>query len=441
MAFVSLGCAKNTVDSQIMAGRLLKHGISLASNPDDANVVIINTCSFIESARAESLDAIREICRLKQNSDTPKTVIVTGCLPQKEQTGLSDILPDVDAFAGVDQLDKIDTIVLSAVANPEQTTLISKTSSKLFEPPVPGLAFSAGAYAYLKIAEGCNHRCAFCTIPSIRGRHRSRKPEAIVKEAEKLLETGFKEITLVSQDTTSYGKDLPGSLSLAKLLRKIDAIGGDFWIRFLYGFPGLVTPELLDTMASSPRICHYLDIPVQHSHPDILKLMKRNSTASPVSKLPALARKYLPDVSLRTSIITGFPGETGKHFSHLLNYLTESQFDHVGIFPFSREDGTPSATMKHQVPDKTALTRIEALTDLQSRIFDEKAANLKGSPARVLIERQIKNRKWIGRTQAQAPEVDSVTEVNVKSNKLQTGDFVNAVVKSNSGYTLKASER
>jgi len=440
VAFISLGCAKNTVDSQIMAGKLISSGMSLASAPENADVIIINTCSFIESARTESLNTIREICLLKKTSNRSRKIVVTGCLPQKEQTAIATMLPDVDAFAGVDQLDQIDSIVMSADAGSGKTTLISKTSSKLFEPSLPGLAFSSGAYAYLKIAEGCNHHCSFCTIPSIRGRHRSRQPELIIKEAQKLLQTGFKEITLVSQDTTSYGKDLPGSMSLARLLKKIEAIGGDFWIRFLYGFPGLVTPDLLQTMASSPRICRYLDVPVQHSHPAILKLMKRGSTASHVANLPALARQYLPGVSLRTSIITGFPGETEKHFRHLMDYLADARFDHVGIFPFSTEKGTASADLKNKVSDDTVSSRIEALTDLQSRIFDEKAKAAKGTSARALIERQLNGRKWIGRTQAQAPEVDSVTEINVQSDGLQTGDFVDITFQSNKGYTLKASE-
>lgn len=439
VAFISLGCAKNTVDSQMMAGRLIKSGMSLASAPEDADVVIINTCSFIQSAREESMNTIRETCRLKQNSGRQLKIVVTGCLPQKDYRAVEALLPEVDAFAGVDQIDQIDTIVKNCAAGSDRKTTISAVSSKLFEPALPGMAFSAGAYAYLKIAEGCNHQCSFCTIPSIRGRHRSRDPELIVKEAEKLLQTGFKEITLVSQDTTSYGRDLTNRQSLAGLLEKIDAIGGDFWIRFLYGFPGLITPGLLDTMASSSRICRYLDVPVQHSHPDILKMMRRGGTASHVANLPALARKHLPGVSLRTSIITGFPGETRAHFEHLMDYLQEARFDHVGIFPYSPEKGTPSAEMRNTVPRNTVLHRIETLTDLQSRIFDEKAMAAKGTSAKALLERRLRDSKWIGRTQAQAPEVDSVTEISVKSDRVQAGDFVDITFKSSSGYTLKAS--
>ena len=437
VAFISLGCAKNTVDSQIMAGRLIKDGLVLSPSPEEADAIVINTCSFIKSARDESLDTIRQTCRLKENGR--KVVIVAGCLPQKEQGKLADLLPEVDAFIGLDQLNSISQVIRSAANRKSVQELLSPASTRLFEPAVPGLAFSSGAYAYVKIAEGCDHPCAFCTIPSIRGRFRSRTPRAIVSEAEKLLETGFREITLVAQDSTAYGRDLASPSSLARLLKALDGIGGKFWVRFLYGFPGFITAELLETMASSERICRYLDVPVQHSHPEILRLMRRASTATHVARLPETARTFLPDVSLRTTVISGFPGEKKEHFDHLLNYLESSRFDHVGIFPYSPEAGTDAAAMK-QVPAEVVSSRIEQLLELQSRIFDDKADALTGSCREVMLEAKTGKKTWIGRTFAQAPEVDSAVQVRVVSGDLCKGDFIQARITSHKGYTLRAAE-
>lgn len=419
-----------------MAGTLLKAGIRLSPSPDEADIVIINTCSFIKAAREESVEVIRNACRFKKK--TGRIVIVAGCLPQKEKDTVAEQLPDVDAFIGVDELDRIPDIVRRAESGSERIHEISGISSRLFEPALPGMAFSSGAYAYIKIAEGCNHPCSFCTIPSIRGRHRSRTVSSIVREAEKLLETGFREITLVSQDSTSYGRDLPGKPSLAGLLKALDRIGGSFWIRFLYSFPGLLTPELLGTMASLEKVCRYIDVPIQHSHPDILAMMKRGSTARHIMALPAIARGYMPDVSLRTTVITGFPGETRVHFEHLAAYLKEAEFDHAGVFPYSPEPGTPAAAGK-PVSAGAVSDRVEQLLDIQSRIFDSKAQARKGSVEKVLLETEVRKNTWLGRTAGQAPEVDSAVQVTTIRNH-RKGSFIHARHTSHSGYTLRAKE-
>jgi ribosomal protein S12 methylthiotransferase len=437
VAFISLGCAKNTVDSQVMAGRLIKDGLSLAASPEEADAVIINTCSFIQSARDESIQVIKDACKLKTNAEV--CIVVAGCLPQKEQKRTAELLPLVDAFIGVDQLDKISAVIKAVVSKKASPHAIAPVSTKIFEPVIPGLAFSAGAYAYVKIAEGCNHPCAFCTIPSIRGRYRSRKPAAIVREAEKLLETGFREITLVAQDSTAYGRDLTRSSSLAKLITALDRIGGKFWIRFLYAFPGFVTTELLEAMAESQHVCHYIDVPIQHSHPDVLRAMKRASTSSHVKRLPEVVRQFLPDASLRTTIITGFPGETDAHFTHLQDYLEHAQFDHVGIFPYSHEEGTSAAKLD-PVPDAVVSERLEVLLDLQSRLFDNNASALKGTEAEAILEKQTAAKTWLGRTRRQAPEVDSVTEIRVATPNLRKGDFIPIRYTSHSEYTLRAVE-
>lgn len=437
VAFISLGCAKNTVDSQVMAGRLIKDGMHLSASPEEADALVINTCSFIQSARDESMQVIKDACKLKGGSD--KLVIVAGCLPQKEQGQIAKLLPNVDAFIGVDQLDKITAVIQAAADRKERPTHLTPVSTRIFEPVIPGLAFSSGAYAYLKIAEGCNHPCTFCTIPSIRGRYRSRPAASIVREAEKLLETGFREITLVAQDSTAYGRDLSKASSLASLIKALDRIGGKFWIRFLYAFPGFVTTELLETMASSEKICNYIDVPIQHSHPDILKLMRRASTATYVNRLPEVTRKFIPDISLRTTVITGFPGENAEHFGHLINYLETSRFDHVGIFPYSAEEGTAAARLP-PVRSSTVTKRLESLLDLQSRIFDSKAEAIKESKQTAILEQQLGKNKWLGRTAAQAPEVDSITEIRTKKEGHQKGDFITIRHISHQGYTLKAVE-
>jgi len=435
---VSLGCAKNLVDSQIMAGTLVREKISLAPSPEEADVVIVNTCSFIEEARTESLETIREVCELKK-SGRCSAVLVTGCLPQRYREELRDELPEVDAFLGLDELDEVGRVVARLADGAGGILDVSERAQRLYDPPVPGLVFTGGPFAYLKVAEGCNHRCAFCAIPAIRGTHRSRPMKSLLEEAAGLLEVGVKELVLISQDVTSYGRDLSDNSDLPELLRSLAALEGDFRIRLLYGFPSHVSDDLLGVMAETERICHYLDLPIQHSHPDILHGMQRAATISHVQQMAARIRAVLPDVTLRTTCLVGFPGETEDHFRHLLDHVAETEFDHLGVFTFSPEEDTRAFDLPGQVNPELAEERRMQLLSVQKEIVDRKATVLVGRKAEALLECPLSdNGEWSGRTDRQAPEVDGITIISDVSQSASVGDFIPVRYTGQSDYDLVA---
>ena len=438
VGFVSLGCAKNLVDSQIMAGHLVDHQVVLASSPEQADIVIVNTCAFIQDAREESVEAILSACRLKQEGPC-RAVIIAGCLSQRYREELQHSLPEVDALIGLDELDTIAEVVERVASGETRIMTISKQSRRLYEPPASGVVFSGGAHAYLKIAEGCNHRCAFCAIPGIRGRYRSRPVDRLVAEAERLLDAGFRELDLISQDVMAYGCDRRDEDSLVELLRALGRLGGDFWVRLLYGYPTGVTRELLDVMGNIPQVCHYLDVPIQHRSPTVLRRMRRVETIDPVRDMVSLAREVLPDIALRTTCLVGFPGETDAHFEELLAFVTEVRFDHVGAFAFSPEKGTPSFAMSHRPSAALAGERRERLLAAQQSIVRRNGQALLGQPARVLLERPIETgERWAARSARQAPEVDGqvlITHVPVDA---QAGDFLNVRYTATAGYDLEA---
>lgn len=438
IGFYSLGCAKNLVDSQLMAGNLLSNGLRLAPSPAEADVVIVNTCSFIQDARNESYDSIAEACALKANGQC-RAVIVTGCLPQRYRDDIKNRLPDVDAFTGLDELEDITRVVQQVLGKHDTIRHISETPTRLYEPRLPELSLTGGPFAYLKIAEGCNHACAFCAIPGIRGKHRSRRIDGIVAEAESLLEAGFRELVIISQDVTAYGHDLPDDTRLPQLLRALGRIGGDFWIRLLYGYPSHLSDTILETMAEIPQICHYLDIPIQHSHPDVLRSMQRSNTITPVQNMVQRARVAMPDVTLRTTCLVGHPGETDDHFKHLLDFVQQARFDHLGSFTFSPEEGTPAATMPDRPNAETARDRREALMLAQQKIVDNKAEELIGQSAMCLLEQQHPeyDSVWIGRTERYAPEVDGCVYVeDITTGK--PGDFISVHYTEQDGYDMIA---
>lgn len=441
VGFVSLGCAKNLVDSQVMAGVLLREGMELAPSPEEADVVVVNTCAFIEDAREESLENIRSVCNLKREGKC-RAVLVAGCLPQRYAESIREQLPDVDAFIGLDQLEDVGAVVGRLMAGDHGVLAVSRESQALYEPAVPGLAFSAGRYAYLKIAEGCNHPCAFCAIPAIRGRHRSRPIDSLLSEATHLLENGFRELDLISQDTTSYGRDLEDGTTLPKLLRALGRIGGDFWIRVLYAYPTGLTNELLDAIAEVPQVCAYLDIPVQHSHPDILRSMLRADTIGRVDAMSGYLRGRLEDVTLRTTCLVGFPGETEAHFKHLLAYITDSEFDHVGVFAFSPEEGTPAMDLPDRPDTDTTEERRMRLLNAQNEVVDGKLDSLLGREAEVLLERrEVVDGEaiWIARSRRLAPEVDGVVYVSDVHDDACPGDFVTVTYTEQLDYELAAT--
>ena len=439
VGFISLGCAKNLVDSQIMAGSLLSEGVTLARAPEESDVVIINTCSFIDAARQESIETILSACELKKTGPC-RAVLVTGCLPQRYREDLHESLPEVDAFIGLDELEDVGSVVRRLAQGEHGIVQISPSSRRLYDPRVPGVVFTGGPYAYLKIAEGCDHRCAFCAIPSIRGAYRSLPVDRVVREAGQLLERGFVELNLISQDVTYYGRDLNDGGGLPALLRALGRIGGKFWIRLLYGYPSHVTDALIEAIADVPQVVPYLDVPIQHSHPDMLRAMRRANTVRHVAELPARLRAALPDVALRTTCLLGFPGETEQHFEHLLRYAGDVRFDHLGAFVFSPEEDTPAFDMSGPPSREEAEERRERLLLLQQDIVAERTATLVGEEADLLLEQPSrKGATWVGRTARQAPEVDGETLVSRVPRTKRPGEFIRVRYTSQSGYDMRAT--
>jgi ribosomal protein S12 methylthiotransferase len=422
-----------------MAGSLLDKGVSLAPSPEEADVILVNTCAFIGDAREESVEAILDACRMKSEGRC-RAVVVAGCLPQRYRDSLIRSMPEVDAFLGVDELDSLPDIVRRIEKGERHFRLISRVSTRLFEPPARAVVLTGGPYAYLKIAEGCNHRCAFCAIPHFRGAYRSRPIRRIVREAEMLLSKGYRELNLISQDVTDYGRDLAGQPTLADLLRALGRLGGTFWIRLLYGYPSHVTDDLLDAMAGIPQVCRYLDTPIQHSHPDMLRAMKRSDTISSVATLADRARRAMPDVILRTTCLVGFPGETPRHFQHLLEFIERTGFDHVGAFAFSPEEGTPAATMRSRPRRATAQTRRDRLMLAQRIVVDRKAQDRIGSVATVLLERPPAppDTFWAARSTREAPEVDGDIRVHGVPAGVTAGSFAKARIQTQHDYDFDA---
>jgi len=421
-----------------MAGVLVSEDIVLAPAPEQADVIIVNTCSFIEAAREESIEAVLSACAQKETGPC-RAVLVAGCLPQRYRRDLQESLPEVDAFIGLDELRRVADIVRRLASGEREVLEVSERPTARFEPDFPALVLTGGPYAYLKVADGCDHRCAFCAIPGIRGKHRSRSPDGIVAEAETLLENGFKELDLVSQDVTSYGRDLGDGTDLCTLLRRLAGIGGEFWIRLLYGYPSRVTRELLEVMADQPSVCAYLDLPVQHSHAEILRAMRRADTIRHVSTMAARVRKAMPGATLRTTCLVGFPGETEAHFEHLLQYVQQTEFDHLGAFVFSPEEGTPAFDLPDP-PDRNVVSkRRERLMLAQKDIIDRKARALVSSETEVLLEGPAdRGQVWVGRSRRQAPEVDGVTFVaNVPAGR-RAGEFIGVRYTAPSDYDMNA---
>lgn len=425
VGFISLGCAKNLVDSQVMAGTLLKNNMVLASSPEEADVVIVNTCAFIEDAREESVDSILSACEMKVENGV-KAVVVAGCMSQRYKDDLAESLPEVDAIIGLDELDKVADIVNRVSGGETHLSDVSAVSRKLYDPGEFDIVFSGGPNAYLKIAEGCDHRCAFCAIPGIRGAHRSRSIDSIIAEAKKLLASGYSELDLISQDTTFYGRDRGDGASLPDLLYALGELDGDFWVRMLYGYPLGISDELLKAVADVPQVCNYFDIPIQHSHPDILKAMLRANTVEPVMNMVQRIRTIMPDATLRTTCLVGFPGETDEHFEHLLEFVKTTKFDHLGVFTFSPEEDTPAYDMGNCPALEVAEERRDTLMLAQRGVLDERVAKLIGTETIALLESAVAGESdmWFARTRRLAPEVDGSVIVSGLSEDTVAGSFV-----------------
>lgn len=428
------------MDSQIMTDFLLSNGFRLASASGDVDVLLVNTCSFIRDARREAEQAIRRACRLKKLGHC-RAVVVAGCLSQRLGPELLWRFPEVDALLGVDELDQIVRICRDVLRGKRSIVEISPSlPHRLFESSNPRAVLSRGPYTYLRIAEGCGHACSFCVIPHIRGPYRSRRLDRIVREAEWLLSRGFRELNVVAQDSTAYGTDCEDGASLPVLLRRLGRLGGKFWIRVLYGYPARVTEDLLAAMAEVPQVCHYLDIPIQHSHSAVLQAMGRADTVEFIPKLAERVRRVLPDVTLRTTCITGFPGETRERFEHLLRFARETEFDHVGVFVFSPEEGTPAFGLRPRPSSREAERRRERLLALQRQIVEQKAHRRVGEKCEVLLEKPAPQGSgtWLARSYREAPEVDGLIRVRNVAPGLRAGDFIRVRLTASRGYDMDA---
>ena len=443
VGFISLGCAKNLVDSQVMAGYLKAGRVTFAASPETADIILVNTCAFIEAAREEAAEAILSACAHKANGAC-QAVIVTGCMVQRYKKRLVNAFPDVDAFLGIDELERVGEVVERIAACMEcgdsspllKVAINRRTPYKLYTPPYPTLLFTGGPFAYLKIADGCDHRCAYCAIPLIRGKFRSRKIDDLVSEARSMVSAGVREINLVSQDSLMYGADWAKKPQIAELVRRLDEMDGAFWLRVLYGYPSGVTDEILDVLNTSRHLCNYLDLPIQHSHPEILKAMNRSPAIQATSGLAVRLRAAVPGIVLRTTCLVGFPGETEAHFEHLLETLAESAFDHVGVFAYSPEEGTAAFGRSTAAPLHVAEERCARVMAVQKKIVAARMKSLIGKTDTALLLRKMKPDVWLARLPRQAPDVDGETHVTGGGTAVKAGDFVNVRITGHKGVDV-----
>lgn len=436
--FVSLGCDKNLVDSEMMIGMLAEKGHVITDNEKEAEVVVVNTCCFILDAKQESIDTILQMAEFKKNGKM-KVLIVTGCLGERYREEIQTEIPQVDAILGTNSFDVIADTIEEVLQGKKQNHF-----HDIQAVPVHGkkrMVTTGGHYAYLKIAEGCDKHCTYCIIPKIRGDFRSVPMEVLLEEARKLAEDGVKELILVAQETTVYGKDLYGKKSLPELLQKLAAIDGLQFIRLLYCYPEEITPELIQVIKEEPKICHYLDMPIQHASDAVLKRMGRRTNNEQLRNIVTTLRKEIPDICLRTTLITGFPGETGTDFTILKEFVKEMRFDRLGVFPYSAEEGTPAAKMKKQVPSFIKNMRRNAIMKIQQQIAFEKAEEMIGKKLEVLIEGKLpEDGVFIGRTYKDAPNVDGMIFVN-SDRELVTGDVVTVGITDYHEYDLIGEEQ
>lgn len=436
--FVSLGCDKNLVDSEMMIGMLAEKGHVITDDEKEAEVVVVNTCCFILDAKQESIETILQMAELKKNGKM-KVLIVTGCLGERYREEIQTEIPQVDAILGTNSFDLIAEAIDEVMEGKKQNHF-----NDIQAVPVHGkkrMVTTGGHYAYLKIAEGCDKHCTYCIIPKIRGNFRSVPMDVLVEEATKLAEDGVKELILVAQETTVYGKDLYGEKSLPKLLKKLAAIEGLQFIRLLYCYPEEITPELIQVIKEETKICHYLDMPIQHAADPVLKRMGRRTNNEQLRNIITTLRKEIPDICLRTTLITGFPGETAKDFAVLKDFVKEMKFDRLGVFPYSAEEGTPAAKMKKQVPSFIKNRRKNIIMKMQQQIAFDKAEEMIGRKLEVLIEGKLPEEGvFIGRTYKDAPNVDGMIFVN-SDRELVTGDVVTVGVTDFHEYDLIGEEQ
>ncbi len=431
--FISLGCDKNLVDTEKMLGLLAKRGWSMIDDESQADVIIINSCCFIQDAKEESIQSILDMAEYKKTGKL-KALIVTGCLAQRYRQEIIDEIPEVDAVLGTSSYDKIVEAVEEALEG--NGSVVMSDLQALPQVEADRLITTGGHFAYLKIAEGCDKHCTYCIIPKVRGNFRSVPMEQLIQEATYLSEQGVKELILVAQETTVYGKDLYGEKSLHKLLKELCKIEGIRWIRILYCYPEEITDELIDVMKEEPKICHYLDLPIQHASDAILKRMGRRTSKQELIDIIEKLRREIPDICLRTTLITGFPGETQEQHEELMEFVDEMEFDRLGVFTYSAEEDTPAATMEGQIEEEVKLDRQAELMELQQEVAFDKAEEMIGKEVLVMIEGKVADENaYVGRTYKDAPNVDGLIFVNADV-ELMSGDFVKVKVTGATDYDL-----
>ena len=445
IGMISLGCAKNLVDAEIMLGSVLNRGMEITSSADEADVLVVNTCAFIDSAKEESIEAVLSAHQARGlNKRTGQKLIVSGCMSQRFARELRQEMPEVDAFIGLDEVKDLGTIVEKVMAN-ENIDLAFAETRPTYIPDydTPRFRLTPPHSAYIKIAEGCNHPCTFCVIPQMRGKHRSRTIESVLAEIRRLVAEGVREFNLISQDTTYYGMDLwsekagprqPVDSSrgptLVELLREIEKIDGEFWVRLLYTHPAHWSDELIETIAACRKVARYIDIPLQHIHESMLQRMRRETSREHIERLIEKLRAGIPELAIRTTFIVGFPGETDREFDSLLKFIERARFERLGIFKYSREQGSRAARMPGQIPTKDKNARYRTAMSIQQKIAHEMARAKIGRELRLLVDQPL-----IARTEADAPEVD--TRV-ILSKQAPVGQFVTRRITGTRGYDLLA---
>ena len=437
IGMISLGCDKNRVDSEIMLAKLSKEGYEIVNDETAAHIIIVNTCGFIDSAKAESIETI---LNMAQNKETGicKSIIVTGCLAERYKEELLKEIPEINAIVGTGNYRDICDIVKSTIESKNQIVNIGNIDYDFgYE---DRMLTTPKHYAYVKIAEGCDNSCSYCIIPKLRGKFRSKKMEDVIMEVQKLGINGVKEIILVAQDSTMYGKDIYGEKMLPELLSKLDKIDGIEWIRLMYAYPEEITDELIHTIKLSRKICHYFDMPIQHISNNILNKMKRRSTKEQITKLIEKIKYEIPDVIIRTSIIVGFPSESEGDFNELKDFIKQYKLDRVGIFTYSAEDGTLAALMEEQIPEDIKNKRKDTLMEIQSKISLEKNKMLIGKNISIMVEGLSKEEKYYGRSFGDAPEIDQTIFIENCSGVIKFGDIVKVKVTKAYTYDLVGDE-
>lgn len=431
--FISLGCDKNLVDTEVMLGMLASRGYEMTNDEQEADIIVINTCCFIHDAKEESIQNILEMAEYKKNGSA-KALIVTGCMAERYRQEILDEIPEVDEVLGTTAYDRILDAVDAALAG--QHEIMTADLDALPLPETKRLVTTGGHFAYLKIAEGCDKHCTYCIIPKIRGNFRSVPMERLLKEAQDLAEQGVKELILVAQETTLYGKDLYGEKSLPKLLRELCKISGIRWIRILYCYPEEITDELIQVMKEEPKICHYLDLPIQHANDTILKRMGRRTSKQELIDIVQKLRKEIPDICLRTTLITGFPGETQEQHEEVMEFIDTLEFDRLGAFTYSPEEDTPAATFEDQIDEEVKEDRQADIMELQQEIAFDKAEDMIGREVLVMIEGKVADENaYVGRTYRDAPNVDGLIFINTDV-ELISGDFAKVKVTGALDYDL-----